>query len=61
MKAVPAGRSSGSRRISKEEDPDWQPVEPARKSLRLAGGKVPEIKRFTFEDFEYLDEVRSSE
>ena len=31
-----------------------------RKSLRLAGGKVPEIKRFTFEQFEFLDEQLKS-
>ena len=36
------------------------PTEPVRKSLRLAGGKVPEIKRFTFEQFEFLDEQLKS-
>ena len=39
---------------------ETDPTEPVRKSLRLAGGKVPEIKRFTFEQFEFLDEQLKS-
>jgi len=35
---------------------DKDSAEPVRKSLRLAGGKVPEIKRFSYEEFEILDE-----
>ena len=42
------------------EKEEKDPTEPVRKSLRLAGGKVPEIKRFTFEQFEFLDEQLKS-
>ena len=50
-------RSSRREKVEKEEK---DPTEPVRKSLRLAGGKVPEIKRFTFEQFEFLDEQLKS-
>jgi len=58
-------------RVKKEKDPEWERTEededeeeeerePVRKSLRLAGGKVPEIKRFTYEQFEFLDKELKS-
>ena len=50
----PVKRSSRREKIEKDA------TEPVRKSLRLAGGKVPEIKRFTFEQFEFLDEQLKS-
>jgi len=48
------------KRSSRREKIDKDATEPVRKSLRLAGGKVPEIKRFTFEQFEFLDEQLKS-
>jgi len=54
-----SGKRSSSRR-EKVEKLEKDPTEPVRKSLRLAGGKVPEIKRFTFEQFEFLDEQLKS-
>merc|ERR1712223_495440 len=48
------------KRFSRREKVDKDAAEPVRKSLRLAGGKVPEIKRFTFEQFEFLDEQLKS-
>ena len=51
---------ASDRRSSRREKVEKDPTEPVRKSLRLAGGKVPEIKRFTFEQFEFLDEQLKS-
>ena len=48
------------KRSSRREKIEKDATEPLRKSLRLAGGKVPEIKRFTFEQFEFLDEQLKS-
>ena len=48
------------KRSSRREKIEKDATEPVRKSLRLAGGKVPEIKRFTFEQFEFLDEQLKS-
>merc|ERR1719334_178984 len=48
------------KRSSRREKIEKDASEPVRKSLRLAGGKVPEIKRFTFEQFEFLDEQLKS-
>jgi len=48
------------KRSSRREKIEKDAAEPVRKSLRLAGGKVPEIKRFTFEQFEFLDEQLKS-
>merc|ERR1719447_615565 len=48
------------KRSSRREKIEKDATEPIRKSLRLAGGKVPEIKRFTFEQFEFLDEQLKS-
>ena len=48
------------KRSSRREKIDKDATEPVRKSLRLAGGKVPEIKRFTFEQFEFHDEQLKS-
>ena len=48
------------KRSSRREKIDKDATEPVRKSLRLAGGKVPEINRFTFEQFEFLDEQLKS-
>jgi len=59
--ALGVGASVASdRRSSRREKVEKDPTEPVRKSLRLAGGKVPEIKRFTFEQFEFLDEQLKS-
>jgi len=59
--ALGVGASGASdRRSSRREKVEKDPTEPVRKSLRLAGGKVPEIKRFTFEQFEFLDEQLKS-
>ena len=54
--------TQAAKRSSRREkiDKDATETEPVRKSLRLAGGKVPEIKRFTFEQFEFLDEQLKS-
>ena len=52
--------SSNKRASRNREKVEKDPTEPVRKSLRLAGGKVPEIKRFTFEQFEFLDEQLKS-
>jgi len=57
---VPASGKRSSSRREKVEKVEKDPTEPVRKSLRLAGGKVPEIKRFTFEQFEFLDEELKS-
>jgi len=51
---------SSKRASRSREKVEKDPTEPVRKSLRLAGGKVPEIKRFTFEQFEFLDEQLKS-
>jgi len=59
---TPRARAPGAsdKRSSRREKVEKDPTEPVRKSLRLAGGKVPEIKRFTFEQFEFLDEQLKS-
>ena len=59
---TPSARAPGAydKRSSRREKVEKDPTEPVRKSLRLAGGKVPEIKRFTFEQFEFLDEQLKS-
>ena len=57
---APGASGMRSSRREKVEKEGKDPTEPVRKSLRLAGGKVPEIKRFTFEQFEFLDEQLKS-
>jgi len=57
---APGASDKRSSRREKVEKVEKDPTEPVRKSLRLAGGKVPEIKRFTFEQFEFLDEQLKS-
>jgi len=43
--------------VKKEKAPSKENLEPERKSLRIAGGKVPEIKRFSYLEFgEEIDE-----
>jgi hypothetical protein len=51
--AEPARREPRPR--GPRQEADEGAAEPVRKSLRLAGGKVPEIQRFSYEQFELLD------